>query len=105
MLVDVMQRRSDCLEEIARQKCDGHEVYGQWTFEEWKNYLQYRTLDKKAMENAVKKWKQDFLAEDFDQIEKVEEWLEEDTRQSKRFARNLQLYAVCCMLYAVCCVL
>ena len=42
------------------------------------------------MDNIVAEWKEKFANEDFKQGAKVEKWLAEDTRESKRKARQLK---------------
>ena len=87
---DVSQRRNDFIQKltIARGVAQptGSNVYTQ---EQWRQWLSQTSLNCNDMKAAVAAWKNDFEITEFKQTAKVEQWRIEDTRDSKKRAREL----------------
>ena len=89
LMVEPMRRREAYIDKLARRRGISEPAPGQYTSEEWKNWLMSRPLDDTDMTGALNEWKEDFKDEHFKQKEKVVNYQVEATRQSKQDARKL----------------
>ena len=63
--------------------------WGNYSREQWRSWLQEHSFSNTDMDDIVPRWKQDFEDDDLIQTEKIEKWRKENTRESKRKARDL----------------
>ena len=90
-LEEVLQRMSEPIrrrKEVVSSITQGTAAY---TVEECVQWFRHHPLGEREMDAAVERWKSEFEANDMRQhsIEKVQEWRKENTRNSKKSARDL----------------
>ena len=86
----VTQRRDDYIEKIASERGVSQPTESwEYTTEAWRTYLKSNSFTENDMTGAVKAWKEHFKENEFRETVRVQELLEEDTRDSKAAARRL----------------
>ena len=87
---EVLQRRNNYIDMVSLDRGVAQPArWGNFNREEWRLWLREHSFNKTDMDDIVSRWKQDFEDNDLIQTEKVEKWRKENTRESKRKARDL----------------
>ena len=89
-LEEVLQCMSEPIrrrKEVVSSITQGTAAY---TVEEWMQWFRHHPLGEREMDAAVERWRSEFEANDMHQhsIDKVQEWRKQDTRNSKKSARD-----------------
>ena len=66
-----------------------HPGQGQWSTEEWVQWLNSRPLSEDVMQEAVKAWQYEFISEELQHIHRWEELRRLGTRESKKEAHEI----------------
>jgi hypothetical protein len=89
LLMVPIQRRKTYIDRLAIKRGVAQPAAGEYTVEQWKEWLEHWPLGQTDMDGAIAEWKQDFKNQDFIQTEQVRQWRDEATRESKNEARKL----------------
>ena len=87
---EVLKRRNNYIDMVSLDRGVAQPArWGNYSREQWRSWLQEHSFSDTDMDDILSRWKQDFEDNDLIQTEKVEKWRKENTRESKRKARDL----------------
>ena len=87
---EVSQRRDEWIQKLALKRGVAQPASCcEYTTEQWRSWLSQTSFSTEDIKEAVKAWKHEFEMTDFRETAKVDAWREENTRESKKKARDL----------------
>ena len=87
--VAITRRREEFVRQFACLHGVPQPAKGEWTVQQWTNWLNTTPLEDWIMDQAIKAWKQDFERWDFNGWQEVSDLRRKDTRVDKEKARDL----------------